>query len=76
MLILALKANGFVSCPLNLAVSHRTEKMIKNDGDIPIRERLIVMVAAGHPPEGALYAANSPRRKAGEILNLHDRISE
>lgn len=76
MLLLALKANGFVSCPLNLAVSHRTEKMIKNDGDIPIRERLIVMVAAGHPPEGALYAANSPRRKAGEILNLHDRISE
>jgi len=35
---------------MNLAVTHHKEQTIKKEGDIPARERLVVMVAAGLPP--------------------------
>lgn len=72
MLLLSLEALGFVSCPLNLAISNRTERMIKAVGEIPSRERLIVMVAAGHPPDHNISAAQSPRWPANAIYKLHD----
>lgn len=72
MLLLSLEAHGFVCCPLNLAVTHRTELKIKKIGNIPARERLIVMVAAGPPPEHSFRAANSPRYQFAEICSFHD----
>lgn len=72
MLLLSLDALGFVSCPLNLAISNRTERTIKAIGEIPSRERLIVMVAAGYPPDHMISAAQSPRWPANAIYKLHD----
>lgn len=72
MLLLALGAHGFFSCPLNLAVDNKRERQIKANGNIPGRERLVVMVAAGHPPAHAPKAAQSPRLDVGSIVTIHD----
>jgi nitroreductase len=72
MLMLGLDAKGFLSCPLNLAIKNRTERTIKSAGDIPARERLVVMIAAGTQPEHAIRAANSPRRGMKDVCRLHD----
>lgn len=72
MLMLALDAKGFLSCPLNLAIGNRTERTIKQAGSIPARERLVVMIAAGTQPDHPIRAANSPRLDAGAICRIHD----
>jgi len=72
MLLLSLDAYGFVSCPMNLAVTHHKEQTIKKEGDIPARERLVVMVAAGLPPSYPLRAAQSPRWHADKVCTIHD----
>lgn len=72
MLLLSLGAHGFASCPLNLAVTNSNERKIKASASIPARERLVVMIAAGHPPEGMIRAARSPRLAANDVLTLHD----
>lgn len=72
MLLLALDAKGFLTCPLNLAVSHRTERAIKLAGNIPARERLIVMVAAGPQPGHPVRAAASPRWPPEAVCTCHD----
>lgn len=72
MLMLGLDARGFLSCPLNLAVMHRTERAIKSEGGIPSRERLVVMVAAGPPPDHPIRAARSPRWDTGSVCTVHD----
>lgn len=72
MMLLALDAHGFVSCPLNLAITNRTERAIKSAGNIPARERLVVMIAAGSPPTRPLRAACSPRWSSDAIARVHD----
>lgn len=72
-LLLALDANGFVSCPMNLAITNSREREIKVVGDIPSRDRLVAMVAAGRPPAGELRAANSPRFEPQAICQIHDQ---
>ncbi|UTV86712.1 nitroreductase family protein [Cobetia amphilecti] len=72
MLLLSLSAHGFVNCPLNLALLHDTENKIKAVGNIPARERLILMVAAGTPPDTEIKAANSPRWDSSYIYKIHD----
>lgn len=72
MLMLGLDAKGFLSCPMNLAITHRTERAIKAEAGIPTRERLVVMVAAGPPPDHPIRAAQSPRWDIGEVLTVHD----
>lgn len=72
MMLLALDAHGFVSCPLNLAITNRTERAIKAAGTIPARERLVVMITAGPPPNKPLRAACSPRYSAEAIARVHD----
>lgn len=72
MLLLALNAKGFVCCPLNLAIAHRTERAIKSAGHIPKRERLVVMVAAGPPPSYPFRVAQSPRWTEDNICTFHD----
>lgn len=71
MLMLGLDAKGFISCPLNLAITNRTERAIKTAGDIPARERLVVMIAAGTPPAHPIRAANSPRWGVDHVCRLH-----
>jgi len=75
LLLLSLEAHGFVSCPMNLAVRHRTERAIRRVGGIPNRERVIVMVAAGRPPIDGFRAACSPRYPVEEICHIHDSKS-
>lgn len=72
MLMLGLDAKGFLTCPLNLAISNSTERAIKTKGDIPARERLVVMVAAGRQPDHTIRAANSPRWGVDDVCNVHD----
>ena len=72
MLMLALDAKGFLTCPLNLAIPNRTERAIKAAGNIPARERLIVMVAAGPQPEHPVRAAASPRWQPAAVCTRHD----
>jgi len=72
MLMLSLDAKGFLSCPLNLAIGNRIERAIKRAGDIPTRERLVVMIAAGRQPDHPIRAANSPRRNARATCRVHD----
>ena len=72
MLMLALDARGFQSCPMNLAITHRCERAIKTEGNIPAGERLVVMVAAGPPPDYSIRAAKSPRRESRAVCTVHD----
>lgn len=72
MFLLALDACGFVCCPLNLAIYHATERKIKQLGNIPERERLVVMVAAGPAPKAPFNATVSPRWPVDIILTKHD----
>lgn len=72
ILMLGLDAKGFLSCPLNLAVTNRTERAIKKVGNIPTHERLVVMIAAGTQPDHPIRAANSPRRGTDMVCRFHD----
>ena len=72
MVMLALDAKGFLSCPLNLAITNRKERAIKRVGNIPMRELLVVMIAAGKQPDRSIRAAKSPRREFGNICEIHD----
>lgn len=72
MLMLALDARGFLSCPLNLAVTNQTERRIKRAGSVPAAERLVVMIAAGSPPDHPIRAARSPRQDVAATCSLHD----
>lgn len=70
-LLLACRAYGLASCPLNLAVGNATERDIKRAGNIPASERLVVMIAIGYAETEALKAASSPRRALSEVLSIH-----
>lgn len=72
MLMLGLDARGFLTCPLNLAIPNRTERAIKAAGEIPARERLVVMVAAGPQPDHEVRAAASPRWTPNAVYTRHD----
>ncbi|MBC7151257.1 MAG: nitroreductase family protein [Rhizobium sp.] len=68
-LMLACHASGIASCPLNLAVTHKTGRAICEAGAIGEGERLIMMIAVGRPaPRDRLKIARSPRRPLDEIL--------
>ena len=71
MLMLALDAKGFPNCPLNLAIRNRTERAIKKVGNIPSRERLVVMIATGPRPKHPIRAANSPRWGIDTVCRFH-----
>lgn len=70
-LIYALHASGIATCPLNLAVTNRTENDIRQAGGIPADQRLIMMIAVGVPASiKAVNAACSPRRDLSEVLHF------
>lgn len=69
-LMLAAQAHGAVTCPLNLAVRHKTERKIRAAAAIPADQRLVMMIAVGKARGGGLKAAASPRRRLSEILNI------
>lgn len=70
-LMFACRSMGWGTCPLNLAVNHRTEAAIRCAGDIPDGERLIMMIAFGEPVSQLTKVAFSPRRPVAEIATLH-----
>lgn len=74
-LMLSAQAHGAVTCPLNLAVRHKTERQIRSVGNIPSDQRLVMMIAIGNASRENLRAAASPRRPLVEILNIAGRPS-
>lgn len=70
-LLLSLHSHGLAACPLNLAVTNRRERRIRQAGDIPQSQRLVMMVAFGHPPSEGCVAARSPRRLLEHVLVRH-----
>lgn len=72
MLMLGLDSKGFLNCPLNLAITNQTERAVKAAGGIPVRERLVVMIAAGTRPDHPIRAASSPRWGEDVVCRLHD----
>ncbi|MCB5425826.1 nitroreductase family protein [Altererythrobacter sp. CC-YST694] len=69
-LMLAAQAHGAVTCPLNLAIRHSTERRIKAAGGIPGDQRLVMMIAIGTAQAHDLKAAASPRRETSEVLDF------
>jgi nitroreductase len=70
-LLLSLHAHGLAACPLNLAVTNHRERQIRRAGNIPDTQRLVMMIAFGHPPSDGYVAARSPRRQLGHVLVQH-----
>lgn len=70
-LMFACRSMGWGSCPLNLAVDHKTEAKIRRTGDIPNGERLVMMIAFGEPISQDTTVALSPRRPVTEITTLY-----
>lgn len=71
-ILLGCHGHGLVSCPLNLAVTNRQERAIRHQAEIPEHQRLIMMIAFGHPAESPLIAARSPRLKTLDVVSFHD----
>lgn len=71
-ILLACHRHGLVSCPLNLAVTNKREREIRREAEIPEHQRLIMMIAFGHPIESTLIAARSARLGPMEIVSIHD----
>lgn len=71
-LLLACHTYNLGAIALNLAVTHLTEKNIKNLGNIPDNERVIMMIAFGYKTESQdlVYAA-SPRFTLDEFATFH-----
>jgi len=70
-LMLAAQSRGVASCPLNLALTSREERVLRRAANIPAFERVIMMVAVGRPAVAPLHVAHSPRRSVAEVLTLH-----
>lgn len=69
-LIYALHSLGLGTCPLNLSISNKTERELKEVTGIPDSEVFMMMIAVGHIPE-KLRVAWSPRRNTEKVLNLN-----
>ncbi len=67
----ACQSLGLGACPLNLAITNRRELLICNAGRISKGERLIMMIAFGHPEELDLSVARSERMPVSEIMEIH-----
>lgn len=70
-ILLSCHAMGIAACPLNLAIPNAMEKKIKLASGIDAGEKLIMMIAFGHPVDEPLRVASSPRRDVSEILTVH-----
>lgn len=67
----ACQSLGLGACPLNLAVLNSREREIQEEGTIPKGERLIVMIAFGHPEIVDLKVAKSERIPEDEMMVIH-----
>jgi len=59
--------NGIISCPLNLGISNFKEFKIKKLGNIPLNERLIMIISFGYSEKKKLKSAYSLRKKNYEL---------
>ncbi|UDY24425.1 nitroreductase family protein [Nocardioides sp. Kera G14] len=68
-LLLALHGLGLGAVPLNWASRNRRSGYLRNRGDIPDHENIVMLIAVGHPdPEHRV--ARSARRPVSEILRF------
>lgn len=70
-LMLTCHAHRVATCPLNLAKLNSDEKRIKQEGDIPARERLIMMIGLGKARADQVVAACSPRLPLERVASFH-----
>ncbi|MFC7292943.1 nitroreductase family protein [Hirschia litorea] len=77
-LLYSCHANDIVSCPLNLAITHKTSDQIKKVANVNKDEVLIMMIAVGKPPKDilTLKVAKSARRPVSEILVFNGAKNE
>ncbi len=68
---MACLSHSFGCCFLNLAVTNRQEKRIKQAAGIPQGEKLILMMAFGIPVTRDRAAARSERLPVDEVLTFH-----
>ena len=66
-LVYALQSLGLASCCLNLCLPFTEEKRLGEFCGIPKKERVVMMIAVGHPPERMLVAC-SARHPLSSVL--------
>jgi nitroreductase len=71
-LMFACHSMGVSSCPLNLAISNKTERAIRQRGNIPRLQRLVMMVAFGYPDDEHGVCAHSERLRPAKLVRFHD----
>jgi len=69
MLSLALYAKGIGSCMLNWCATHENDQSLRRFLNIPDHEVVIMMMAAGYPPEKVRFTA-SPRRETSNVVTF------
>lgn len=70
LLLLALHAQGLGAVALNWSVKNRSDVGLREAGEIPSYERIIMLIGCGYPEQGALVPI-SQRRPADQIARFH-----
>jgi nitroreductase len=65
--ILALSSQGLASCCLNWCVAPKVDLAVHHKFDIPLPQRIMMLIAIGYPSEGCMVP-RSPKRELSEIL--------
>lgn len=74
LLLLALHSQGLGAVALNWSVKNRSDLGLREAGDIPDYERIIMLIACGYPEEGALVPI-SQRRPAEQLVRFHEETT-
>lgn len=69
MLSLALYAKGMGSCMLNWCATHENDQSLRSFLNIPDHQVIIMMMAAGYPPEKVRFTA-SPRQEMSNVVTF------
>lgn len=69
-LVLSLHSQGIGACCLNTCFPYTSEKRVKQLGQIPENEKLIMMIAIGNLKE-SYKVAISKKKELSEILKIH-----
>ena len=68
--IFALHSQGIGTCCLNWSKEFEDDKSLRKLADIPEEENIIMLIAAGYPPESA-FVPWSHRRPVNDVISFH-----
>lgn len=71
LLLLALHAQGLGAVPLNWSVKNKPDVDLREAGEIPEHERIIMLIGCGYPEKGAIVPV-SQRKPAEKIIRFHE----